>query len=100
MAAHSDIREFLAIRRARLTLDQFDLPDHGARRRVPGLRREEVALLAGISVGYYTRLERGIVKGVSARVLEGLGRALQLDDLESEHLRRLVEATYAPPPRR
>jgi transcriptional regulator with XRE-family HTH domain len=82
----ADIREFLATRRARITPQQAGLPSYGGNRRVPGLRREEVALLAGVSVEYYTRLERGKFTGVSDRILDGLARALQLDDAEREHL--------------
>jgi transcriptional regulator with XRE-family HTH domain len=81
----SEIREFLTSRRAKITPDQVGLPDYGARR-VPGLRREEVAVLAGVSVPYYTRLERGDMSGVSESVLEALARALQLDDAERAHL--------------
>lgn len=88
----NDIREFLTTRRARLTPTQAGLPDFGGRRRVPGLRREEVALLAGMSVEYYVRFERGNAKGVSEAVLEGISRALQLDDAERTHLYDLVRA--------
>src|SRR3954465_9549998 len=90
MDPSNDIREFLTPRRARLTPEQAGLPNFGGRRRVPGLRREEVALLAGMSVEYYIRLERGNVKGVSEAVLESLVRALQLDDAERNHLYDLV----------
>jgi transcriptional regulator with XRE-family HTH domain len=71
------------------------LPNYGGRRRVPGLRREEVALLAGISIEYYTRIERGSVRGVSDDVLDALARALQLDDVERAHLIDLVHAANA-----
>jgi transcriptional regulator with XRE-family HTH domain len=81
-----DLREFLASRRARITPQQAGLPTYGGHRRVPGLRREEVALLAGVSVEYYTRLERGNANGVSDSVLEALVRVLQLDDAERAHL--------------
>src|ERR671921_107218 len=97
-----DIREFLTTRRARLTPDQVGLPDYGTRR-VPGLRREEVAVLAGVSVPYYTRLERGDLAGASDSVLEALARALQLDDAERAHLFDLARAAQpvgAPPRRR
>lgn len=67
---------------------------------MPGLRREEVALLSGISVEYYNRLERGVATGASPAVIDGLARALQLDDLETEHLRRLIHAADSPAPRR
>jgi transcriptional regulator with XRE-family HTH domain len=95
MDSRNDIREFLVTRRARLTPVQAGLPDFGGRRRVPGLRREEVALLAGMSVEYYVRLERGNATGVSEAVLEGIGRALQLDDAERAHLYDLVRAANA-----
>jgi transcriptional regulator with XRE-family HTH domain len=87
------MREFLTSRRARITPDQAGLPAYGDTRRVPGLRREEVALLAGVSVDYYTRLERGNAAGVSDTVLESLARALQLDDAERAHLFDLARAT-------
>jgi transcriptional regulator with XRE-family HTH domain len=101
MDIRDDIREFLTTRRARLTPDQVGLPDFGGRRRVPGLRREEVALVAGMSVEYYVRLERGNATGVSESVLEGIGRALQLDDAEQAHLYDLVRtANQGARPRR
>lgn len=86
------IREFLASRRSRISPQQAGLPIYGGNRRVAGLRREEVALLAGISVEYYTRLERGNTRGVSDDVLEGIARALQLDEAERLHLFDLVRA--------
>lgn len=96
-----DIREFLISRRARITPQQAGLPDYGGKRRVKGLRREEAAMLAGISVEYYTRLERGNANGVSEDVLEGITRALQLDEAERAHLFDLVRAAGAGrPPRR
>jgi transcriptional regulator with XRE-family HTH domain len=79
------VREFLTTRRARITPDQIGLPLYG-RRRVPGLRREEVAALAGVSVDYYNRLERGNLNGVSDSVLEAVARALHLDEAEHTHL--------------
>ena len=97
MHSHSDLREFLMTRRARLTPAQAGLPDFGGRRRVDGLRREEVALIAGISVEYYTRLERGNAAGVSESVLDGISRALQLDDAEHAHLFDLVRAATPGP---
>jgi len=101
MSNADDIREFLATRRARLTPDRAGLPAYGRTRRVPGLRREEVALLAGISVEYYTRLERGNARGVSDDVLESVSRALQLDEAEHAHLIDLVRtANTERPPRR
>jgi transcriptional regulator with XRE-family HTH domain len=96
----SEIREFLTSRRARITPEQVGLPTYGSRR-VPGLRREEVAVLAGVSVPYYTRLERGDMSGVSESVLEALARALQLDDAERAHLFHLARAAQpAVAPRR
>ena len=101
MDTRSEIREFLTTRRARLTPDQVGLPTYGARR-VPGLRREEVAVLAGVSVPYYTRLERGDMSGVSDSVLDALARALELDDAERAHLFDLARAAQPAPvtPRR
>jgi transcriptional regulator with XRE-family HTH domain len=95
-----EIKEFLTSRRARLGPEQAGLAWYGENRRVPGLRREEVALLAGVSVDYYTRLERGNLAGVSESVLEALSRALQLDDVEREHLYHLSRAAQAAAPRR
>lgn len=92
MDTRKEIREFLTSRRGRITPDQVGLPSYGARR-VPGLRREEVAILAGVSVDYYTRLERGDMSGVSDNVLEALARALQLDDAERAHLFDLSRAS-------
>jgi transcriptional regulator with XRE-family HTH domain len=87
----TEIREFLTSRRAKITPDQVGLTAYGPRR-VPGLRREEVAVLAGVSVPYYTRLERGDLSGVSEGVLDALARALQLDDAERAHLFDLARA--------
>src|SRR3954471_22238511 len=100
MTAKDDLRDFLATRRAKLTPQQAGLPVVGANRRVAGLRREGVSLLAGISVEYYTRLERGNVGGVSDSVLDGICHALQLDDAERDHLHRLVRAVATRPPSR
>ena len=100
VTAKDDLRHFLTTRRAKLTPQQARLPVYGANRRVPGLRREEVALLAGISVEYYTRLERGNVGGVSDSVLDGVCHALQLDDAERDHLHRLVQAVATRRPSR
>jgi transcriptional regulator with XRE-family HTH domain len=91
----TEIREFLATRRARITPQQAGLPAYGGNRRVPGLRREEVAMLSGVSVDYYIRLERGDLTGASDGVLEALSRALQLDDAERAHLFDLAHATSA-----
>jgi transcriptional regulator with XRE-family HTH domain len=82
----SEIREFLTSRRARITPEQAGLPAYGGTRRVKGLRREEVALLAGVSSDYYIRLERGSLVGASDSVLEAIASALQLDDAERDHL--------------
>jgi len=81
----SEIREFLTSRRAKITPEQAGLTSYGSRR-VPGLRREEVAVLADVSLPYYTRIERGDMSGVSESVLEALARALQLDEAERAHL--------------
>jgi transcriptional regulator with XRE-family HTH domain len=91
MDTKSEIRAFLTSRRARITPEQVGLASFGSRR-VPGLRREEVAVLAGVSVPYYTRLERGDINGVSTSVLEALARALQLDEAERAHLFDLARA--------
>jgi transcriptional regulator with XRE-family HTH domain len=97
----SEIREFLTTRRARITPEQAGLTTYGDdKRRVPGLRREEVALLAGVSVDYYTRLERGKANGVSDSVLEALARALQLDEPERAHLFDLARAAQPAAPTR
>lgn len=93
---NGDLRDFLTTRRARLTPQQAGLPDFSGRRRVAGLRREEVALLAGISTEYYIRLERGNAAGFSESVLGGVSRALQLDDAERAHLLDLVRAANVP----
>ena len=93
MDAKHEIQEFLTSRRARITPEQAGLRTYGSGpRRVTGLRREEVASLAGISIAYYTKLERGDASGASDSVLEALARALQLDDAERAHLFDLVRA--------
>jgi transcriptional regulator with XRE-family HTH domain len=97
--AARDLSEFLASRRAKITPEQVGLPSYG-QRRVPGLRREEVASLAGVSVEYYRRLERGNATGASELVLEGLADALRLDDAERAHLFDLTRAANAVTPRR
>jgi transcriptional regulator with XRE-family HTH domain len=91
----TEIREFLSSRRARIGPERAGLPMYGRKRRVAGLRREEVALLADISVEYYTRLERGNARGVSDEVLEAVSRALQLDEAERAHLLDLVRVANA-----
>lgn len=88
----TEVREFLSTRRAKLTPDKAGVPLYGQRRRVPGLRREEVAQLAGLSTDYYTRLEKGNLRGASDGVLEAIARALQLDDAEHAHLFDLARA--------
>ncbi|MEC5192806.1 MULTISPECIES: helix-turn-helix transcriptional regulator [unclassified Arthrobacter] len=92
MDNQSETRDFLATRRAKISPEQAGLPVYGGNRRVPGLRRGEVAMLAGVSVEYYTRLERGNLSGVSEGVLESLARALQLDEAEQAHLFDLARA--------
>lgn len=92
MDTRAEIGAFLRTRRARLSPEQAQVPLYTGTRRVPGLRREEVAHLAGVSTDYYTRLERGKVSGVSAEVLDAVARALQLDEDEHQHLMDLVRA--------
>src|SRR4051794_7438841 len=91
-----EIQEFLTSRRAAITPEQAGVASYGPRR-VPGLRREEVAVLAGVSVPYYTRLERGDMSGVSESVLGALAGALQLDDAERAHLSDLARAAQPSP---
>jgi transcriptional regulator with XRE-family HTH domain len=91
MDNRDEVRDFLTTRRERLTPEQAGVPLFGGRRRVKGLRREEVAMLAGMSTDYYTRLERGNLTGVSHPVLEALARALQLDEAERAHLFDLAD---------
>jgi transcriptional regulator with XRE-family HTH domain len=91
----TEVREFLTTRRAKLTPAQAGVPLYGQRRRVPGLRREEVAQLAGLSTDYYTRLEKGNLRGASDSVLDAIARALQLDDAERAHLLDLARAARA-----
>jgi transcriptional regulator with XRE-family HTH domain len=92
----TEIREFLGSRRARITPEQAGLPAYGGNRRVKGLRREEVALLAGVSVDYYVRMERGGLAGASDGVLDALASALRLDEAERDHLYHLARRTAAP----
>ncbi|MFH8738974.1 MULTISPECIES: helix-turn-helix transcriptional regulator [unclassified Streptomyces] len=96
----TEIREFLRTRRARITPEEAGLTPHPGPRRVPGLRREEVAQLAGVSVDYYVRLERGRTQGVSRTVLEAVARALRLDDTERSHLFDLAQPTADRPRRK
>lgn len=92
-----EIRDFLTSRRARIKPEDTGLPAHDSRRRVPGLKREEVALLAGVSVDYYARLERGHLGGVSDQVLDAIADVLRLDEAEHQHLRDLARAAATPP---
>ncbi|MEW2384727.1 helix-turn-helix transcriptional regulator [Micromonospora sp. NPDC047707] len=100
MSLPDDVRDFLTSRRAKITPEHAGLPAYGGRRRVAGLRREEVALLAGVSVDYYNRLERGNLRGVSESVLDSVARVLQLDEAEHTHLRGLARAANAAPAKR
>jgi len=93
VTSKDDIREFLVSRRANVAPARAGIPDFGGERRVPGLRREEVAQLAGVSLDYYTRLERGNIRGASESVLNAIARALQLNDVERAHLFDLARAT-------
>ncbi|MGV9290031.1 helix-turn-helix transcriptional regulator [Streptomyces sp. NPDC003719] len=87
----AELSEFLRTRRARLKPEDVGLPEFGRHRRVPGLRREELAQLAGVSVAYYTRLEQGNGQNVSAEVLDSIARALRLTDAEHAHLTHLAK---------
>ncbi|HEX5730038.1 helix-turn-helix domain-containing protein, partial [Microbacterium sp.] len=89
----AEVREFLSSRRARITPDQAGLPAYGGNRRVAGLRREEVAMLAGVSVDYYVRLERGNLAGASDSVLDAIANTLQLDDAERQYLHDLARTS-------
>jgi transcriptional regulator with XRE-family HTH domain len=91
----SEIREFLRSRRARITPEQAGLPAYGGNRRVSGLRREEVAMLAGVSVDYYVRMERGSLGGASESVLDALAAALHLEEAERDHLYSLARESAA-----
>lgn len=97
MEMQGEIRDFLMSRRARVSPEQSGLPYVGVDRRVPGLRREEVAMLAGVSVEYYTRLERGRLGGASESVMEAIARVLQLDDDERAHLHDLARSVTPRP---
>jgi transcriptional regulator with XRE-family HTH domain len=88
----SEVREFLVARRARVTPDQAGLLAYGRNRRVPGLRREEVAMLAGVSIDYYTQIERGMLVGVADAVLDAIAAALRLDEAERVQLFDLARA--------
>ena len=97
MDNRSEVRQFLVTRRAKITPEQAGLPFYGGNRRVPGLRREEVAMMAGVSADYYTRLEKGNLAGVSDSVLHAVGRALQLDEAERLHLFDLARTANTAP---
>ncbi len=96
MAAEDEVREFLMARRAAITPEQAGMPG-GGDRRVAGLRREEVALLAGVSLDYYTRLERGRISGASDAVLDAIADALRMTDVERSHLHDLARRLPATP---
>jgi transcriptional regulator with XRE-family HTH domain len=100
MDNRDEVRDFLTTRRERLTPEQAGVPFFGGKRRVKGLRREEVAMLAAISTDYYTRLERGNLTGVSHVVLDALARALHLDEAERTHLFDLADTANTPMPGR
>lgn len=100
MTNQDDVKEFLSSRRAKITPERAGLPAYGGNRRVPGLRREEVALIAGMSVDYYNRLERGNLQGASEAVLGSIARALQLDEAETSHLFDLAQASNTTPAKR
>ena len=91
----AEIRDFLSTRRARITPEQAGLPAYGGNRRVKGLRREEVAMLAGVSVDYYVRMERGSLGSASESVLDALAAALRLDEAERTHLFALAKESGA-----
>jgi transcriptional regulator with XRE-family HTH domain len=97
MAPRSDLGDFLALRRAHVRPEEVGLPDGYGRRRVPGLRREELSLLAGVSPSYYTRLEQGQSLNASREVLDAIARALQLDEDEHAHLHNLARGARAVP---
>jgi transcriptional regulator with XRE-family HTH domain len=100
MDNRAQVREFLISRRERISPGQAGLPAYGgSNRRVKGLRREEVALLAGVSIDYYIRMERGNLTGASEAVLDGIANALQLDEAERAHLFDLARAAQPAPPR-
>lgn len=99
MDNRSEVRQFLATRRAKITPQQAGLPFYGGNRRVPGLRREEVAMMAGVSADYYTRMEKGNLTGVSDSVLHAVARALHLNEAEQAHLFDLARAASTAPSR-
>ncbi|MBM9465056.1 helix-turn-helix domain-containing protein [Aeromicrobium sp. YIM 150415] len=93
---NENVREFLATRRAKITPEEAGIPRGSGVRRVPGLRREEVAMLSGVSVDYYTRIEKGDLTGVSDEVLHALARALRLDEDETAYLYDLARSAQRP----
>lgn len=95
VSSENEVRDFLVSRRANVTPEQAGLPQISGERRVPGLRREEVAMLAGVSLDYYTKLERGNIHGASESVLNAIAHALQLNDVEREHLFHLARTAPA-----
>jgi transcriptional regulator with XRE-family HTH domain len=95
----ADVRDFLVTRRGRITPQQAGLSFYGGNRRVPGLRREEVAMLAGVSADYYTRLEKGNLTGVPDGVLEAIAGAPQLSEAERLHLFDLAATANTSPAR-
>ncbi|MEU5931648.1 helix-turn-helix transcriptional regulator [Micromonospora sp. NPDC047187] len=97
MNARGQLGDFLQARRSQLRPEDTGVPTYGERRRVRGLRREELALLAGVSVSYYTRLEQGQAVNASPEVLDALARALRLDDAERRHLGELAAGTRRRP---
>jgi transcriptional regulator with XRE-family HTH domain len=96
----AEVREFLSSRRAHITPERAGLPAYGGKRRVKGLRREEVAMLAGVSIDYYVRMERGNLSGASEGVLDALAQALRLDEAERDHLFALARTAGETRPRR
>ncbi len=99
MDNQAEVREFLRSRRARVSPADAGILT-GGRRRVTGLRREEVAMLATVSIDYYAKMERGILAGVSPEILDSVARALKLDDAETDHLHDLARAATPTPSRR
>ena len=97
VSTKKEVQDYLVSRRANVTPEQVGLSRYGDDRRVPGLRREEVAELAGVSLDYYSRLERGNIRGASESVLNAVAQALRLSDVERAHLFDL--ARTAPTPR-
>lgn len=96
MGTNEDVQKFLTALRGRITPERAGLTVFGGERRVPGLRREEVAQLAGVSTAYYTRMERGDLSGVSESVLFALVRALELNEAETAHLFDLTRTATGP----